>query len=223
MSLLTITVRSHELVLAYRDGVFVRVLEPGRHLSRPRTSYVRLDRRDQVGQTAVQEILTSDGVSLRVTAAYVWSVADAVAFHERSVDPTAVVYLAVQVALREALATLTVDEVLTTGRRAVVESVTSAAAAAGADVGVGVREVVLKDVILPGELRAAYAEEVTARQRGKAQLEAARAETAALRSLANGAKLLAENPALAQLRLVQALPYGAQLKVTLPSAAESGS
>jgi len=222
MSLFTITVRSNEHVLEYRDGTFVRELEPGRHLTRTRTSYVRLDRREQLGQTAVQEVLTSDGVSLRVTAAYVWSVAQARAFHERSTNPTGVVYLAVQVALREALATLTVDEVLTTGRRAVVDTVTSAAAAAGHEVGVDVREVVLKDVILPGELRAAYAEEVTARQRGKAQLEAARAETAALRSLANGAKLLAENPALAQLRLVQALPHGSQLKVTLASP-DSGS
>ena len=50
---------------------------------------------------------------------------------------------------------------------------------------------------------------MTARQRGQAKLEAARAETAALRSLANGAKLLDEHPALARQRLVQALPPGA--------------
>jgi hypothetical protein len=74
---------------------------------------------------------------------------------------------------------------------------------------------VVKDVILPPELRSAYAELVTSRTRGQAQLEAARAETAALRSLANGAKLLDEHPALARVRLVQALPYGATLKVAL--------
>ena len=222
MSPFTITVQTHERALEYRDGKLVRVLEPGRYRVRRRTSYVRLDRREQVGQTAPQDVLTADGVSLRVTAAFVWSVTDPVVFHERSTQPTGVVYLAVQVALREALAALNVDEVLTTARRSVVEAVTSAAAAAGVEVGIDVREVVVKDVILPGDLRAAYAEEVTARQRGKAQLEAARAETAALRSLANGAKLLADNPALAQLRLVQSLPHGSQLKVTLPSP-DSGS
>jgi hypothetical protein len=74
---------------------------------------------------------------------------------------------------------------------------------------------VVKDVILPPELRSAYAELVTSRTRGQAQLEAARAETAALRSLANGAKLLDAHPALARLRLVQALPYGSTLKVAL--------
>jgi hypothetical protein len=74
---------------------------------------------------------------------------------------------------------------------------------------------VVKDVILPPELRSAYAELVTAKTRGQAQLEAARAETAALRSLANGAKLLDEHPALARLRLVQALPYGSTLELTV--------
>jgi regulator of protease activity HflC (stomatin/prohibitin superfamily) len=72
---------------------------------------------------------------------------------------------------------------------------------------------VVKDMVLPADLRAAYAEQVTARQRGLAQLEQARAETAALRSLANAARVLADNPALARLRLVQALPYGSTIKL----------
>lgn len=37
-----------------------------------------------------------------------------------------------------------------------------------------------------------------------AALERARGETAALRAMANGAKLLADHPELAQLRMVQA-------------------
>lgn len=160
-------------------------------------------------------MLTSDDVTLRVTAALLWSVSDPVAFHETSESPDAVVYLAAQIGLREALGGLDVDTVLTSGRRSVVEVVTSTAAAAGESVGISVREAVLKDVLLPLELRAAYAELVSARQRGKAQLEAARAETAALRSLTNGAKLLDEHPGLAKLRLVQALPAGSSLKITL--------
>ena len=63
------------------------------------------------------------------------------------------------------------------------------------------------------DLRSAYAHLVSARTRGQAQLEAARAETAALRSLANGAKLLDEHTALARLRLVQALPPGSSVQL----------
>lgn len=210
-----ITVRSHERVLAYRDGRLERVLAPGRHRRRTRTTLVRVDVRERIVTLAPQEVLTSDGVGLRVTAALVWSVTDPVAFQETSESPDAVVYLAAQIGLREALAVLDVDTVLTSGRGSVVDAVTTAAAAAGASVGITVREAVLKDVMLPAELRAAYAQLVSARQRGKAQLEAARAETAALRSLANGAKLLDEHPGLARLRLVEALPPGASLKITL--------
>jgi len=210
-----ITVRSHERVLAYRDGRLERVLAPGRHRRRTRTTLVRVDVRERIVTLAPQEVLTSDGVGLRVTAALVWSVTDPVAFQKTSESPDAVVYLAAQIGLREALAVLDVDTVLTSGRGSVVDAVTAAAAAAGASVGITVRQAVLKDVMLPAELRAAYAQLVSARQRGKAQLEAARAETAALRSLANGAKLLDEHPGLARLRLVEALPPGASLKITL--------
>jgi regulator of protease activity HflC (stomatin/prohibitin superfamily) len=215
MSLRKVAVRQHERVLAYRDGRLERVLDPGRHRRRTRTQLVRVDVRERIVTLAPQEVLTCDGVTLRVTAALVWRVTNPVSFHETSESPDAVVYLAAQIGLREALAALDVDTVLTSGRRAAVESVTSTAAAAGESVGIAVREAILKDVLLPPELRAAYAELVSARQRGKAQLETARAETAALRSLANTAKLLDDHPALAKLRVVQALPPGASLKVTL--------
>ncbi|HEX2175297.1 MAG TPA: slipin family protein [Nocardioidaceae bacterium] len=215
MFLRRITVRSHERVLAYRDGRLERVLDPGRHRRRIRTSLVRIDVRERIVTLAPQEVLTSDGVTLRVTAALVWRVTNPVAFQETSESPDAVVYLAAQLGLREALTGLDVDTVLASGRRSVAERVASTAAVAGESVGITVREAVLKDVLLPPELRAAYAQLVSARQRGKAQLEAARAETAALRSLANGAKLLDEHPGLAKLRLVQALPAGSSLKITV--------
>jgi regulator of protease activity HflC (stomatin/prohibitin superfamily) len=211
-----ITVLSHERAVEYVDGVCTRVLEPGRHPAPSRATHYRIDVRERIVTTAPQDVLTSDGVSVRVTAAVRWRVADARAFVEVVADPSAVVYLAVQVALRDALVAVEVDTLVRDARRLAGDPITTAARAAGAAVGVEVVEVVVKDVILPHELRAAYAELVTTRTRGQAQLEAARAETAALRSLANGAKLLDDHPALARLRLVQALPYGATLTVALP-------
>ncbi|HEX5969959.1 MAG TPA: SPFH domain-containing protein, partial [Intrasporangium sp.] len=126
-------------------------------------------------------------------------------------DAAALVYLATQVALREALASLEADELIGRGSGLPLDEMTSAASAVAQTVGIDVAEVVVKDVILPIELRAAAAELATAKRRGAAALEAARAETAALRSLANGARLLDAHPALAQLRLVQSAPQGTQL------------
>ncbi len=96
-------------------------------------------------------------------------------------DPFAAVYLATQVALREVVAVQDADVAVRAGRVAASGTATTAARVAGERVGIEVAEVVVKDVILPPELRSAYAEVVTGRQRALAQLEAARAETAALR------------------------------------------
>lgn len=89
--------------------------------------------------------------------------------------------------------------------------IAEAARAAGRRVGVDVLDVCVKDVIVPAEIRTAAMQLVTAKARGAAQLEEARAETAALRALANAGKLLDAHPALAQLRLVQAAPYGSRV------------
>lgn len=217
MSLFThFTVFPHERAIEHVGGVFSRVLEPGRYRKRRRATYHRVPVLERITTTAPQEVLTSDGVSVRVTAALRWKVADVRAYAETVADPEAVVYLAVQVALRDALVGVDADA-LVREARITGGPITEAVVAVGAEVGIEVVEVVVKDVILPPELRAAYAELVTSRTRGLVQLEAARAETAALRSLANGAKLLDEHPALAQMRLVQALPYGTTVKLALGS------
>lgn len=218
MYVFTLTVNAHERVLEYLSGRLTRVLEPGRHRRRFRAGYRRIDVRDRISLVAPQEVMTSDGVTVKVTVAIRWSVADAAAFAESTTDPSAVVYLAVQIGLREAIAGVEAAQAIGEGRRTVSDSLSVTARTAGTEVGISVREVVVKDVILPQELRSAYADLVATRQRGQAALEAARAETAALRSLANAAKLLDDHPALAQLRLVQSLPHGA--KVVLNVAAD---
>jgi regulator of protease activity HflC (stomatin/prohibitin superfamily) len=211
MTLLSFTVPAHMSAVEYRHGVLTRVLEPGRYQRRWGTRRVLVDRRESLLPVSPQEIPTSDGVSVRVSAAVRWAVGDPVAFLERTCDPQGTVYLAAQVALRDGLAALSVEDLISRSTALSAPSITAAVAVVGETVGIEVREVVVKDVIVPSELRAAALELATARSRGAAQLEAARAETAALRSLANGARILDASPALTQLRLVQALPYGAQL------------
>jgi regulator of protease activity HflC (stomatin/prohibitin superfamily) len=212
----TITVNYSQRVVEYVDGAGTRVLEPGRHRRRRRALYQTVFVLDRIETVAPQEVLTSDGVSVRVTAAVRWGIDDPQRFVEAALEPDHVVYLAVQIALREALLEVDAESIVRHARRELASTITEVARAAGDEVGIAVREVVVKDVILPHELRSAYAELVTAKARGAAQLEAARAETAALRSMANGAKLLDEHPALARLRLVQALPPGSRVELVTP-------
>ncbi|HVK59246.1 MAG TPA: hypothetical protein VM735_10725, partial [Candidatus Kapabacteria bacterium] len=61
----------------------------------------------------------------------------------------------------------------------------------------------VKDVMFPGEIKKFFGEVLKAKQEALAALERARGESAALRNLANAARLLENNPALQNLRLLQ--------------------
>lgn len=215
MSLFTLTVPARTAAVEYRHGALTRVLEPGRHARRLGARVVRVDLRESLLAVSPQEVLTADGVAVKVSATVRWAVVDPVGFLERSTDPVATVYLATQVALRDGLAARTVEDLGRRGAGLPVEALTAAVTAVATGVGISVAEVVVRDVIVPAELRHAATEVVAARSRGAAQLEAARAETAALRSLANGARLLDAHPALARLRLVQAVPHGTTVVLRL--------
>ncbi|KNX39028.1 slipin family protein [Luteipulveratus halotolerans] len=218
MSLFHTTVPTRHACLVYKNGALVTVLGSGRHRRVRKAEHVAVDLREQMFTTATQEVPTSDGLSVRATVAVRWAVADPVRFHEVSTDPVGTIYLAAQVALREQIAHLTLDQVVERGASAPTTGLTEAVAAVADRVGVVVPEVIVKDVLLPAEIRAAATDLVAAKQRGQARLEEARAETAALRSLANGAQLLDKHPALAQLRLVQALPPGARVSLQVGDA-----
>ena len=73
------------------------------------------------------------------------------------------------------------------------------------EIGIELLSVDVRDVMVPAELKRAYAAVVAARQEGAVSLERARGETAALRSLANAGRLLDDHPGLLSLRLVQEL------------------
>jgi regulator of protease activity HflC (stomatin/prohibitin superfamily) len=210
MGVLSVVVERHEKVLVVQDGTVAAVLGPGRHRRRRRSVYERVDVRERITTVPAQEVLTADTVTLKVSVALRWQVLDPIAYTAVA-DAEAVVYLAVQIALREQLSERDALDVVRSGRAEVGPALLEAARLAAAGVGVSVEDLVIKDIVLPPELRSAYADVLTARQRGQVQLEAARAESAALRSMANAAKLLDDHPALARLRLVQAATYGSTL------------
>ncbi|QRY53433.1 slipin family protein [Mycolicibacterium septicum] len=210
-----ITVSAGQCALEYKDGTLGRVLPPGRHRIDVDASVVRVEMREQVLTLAPQEVLTSDAVTLRITVALQFKVRDAVAYVEAAADPMAAVYLAAQIALRDLASAVTADEVMQRGNRIDADAIAAAARTAGARTGVQVIRAFVKDVIVPTEIRAAALQLATAKATGAAKLEAARAETAALRALANAGKLLDAHPALAQLQLIQHVPYGSKVVLAL--------
>ena len=193
-----------ERALLFRNGVLVRTLEPGAYRRwAPGYRLRRVDVRPWILQLPMQEVPTSDGVTVKVSAAGRVRVTDPVAFVVASQDPVAALYLAVQVALRELVAQLSVDD-LVTGRSEIRTQLTEAVGDVN-ELGVTIEQLEVKDIVLPADLKRAQAQVLIARADGLAALERARGETAALRNLANAARLLGDNPVLLQLRLFQQL------------------
>jgi len=71
--------------------------------------------------------------------------------------------------------------------------------------GVTVRGVGLRDIVLPGDMKTLLNQVIAATKEAEANLIRRREETAAARSQANTARLLAENPVLARLKELEML------------------
>ena len=191
--------------LLYRDGRFERVLEPGRYLFRARTATVRVvDVRPRLATVPGQELLTADGVTIKLTIAVAYEYADLDTAFNKVGDPDQLLYLTLQLALRRIVSEVTVEDLLTQ-RAEMGTRMVELAAGKVAEAGVRLIEADVKDIMFPGDLKRIFAQVVEARQEGLAALEKARGETAALRNLSNAARLVEGNPALLQLRVLQAM------------------
>ena len=214
-----VVVQEWERVLGYRDGRFVEVLEPGRHRrARRRRQFVRVAVRPRLLAVPGQEVLTADGLAVRVSLTVRCRTADPRRWHETVEDADGFLYAALQLALREVVAGGTLDELLS-GRGTVAEGIRPSVDAAAEAVGLVVEQVAVRDLMVPAELRRAAAEVATARAAGQAALERARGEVAATRALANAARMVAEQPALLQLRTLQAVEAGRAKVVLSPDGA----
>lgn len=200
-----VTVFEYQTGLLYKKGRLERTLGPGRYFAlSPGTSIVVEDMREQLLSVPGQEVLTSDNLAVKVSLFARVRVADARVKALTAEAPLDILYSDMQVALRRAVATRALEALLS-NRGTIGTEVAAAAKASAASRGLEVLTVDVLDVMLTGEAKRAYADIFRARKDGEASLERARGETAALRSLANGARMLNGNPALYNLRLLQAL------------------
>ena len=198
-----VTVHDYERGLRYRSGRFTGLVDPGAHVViRPLNEVRVLDGRPAFTIVEGQEVLTSDGVAVKVSLAARYVVGDPVAAVTNDQDFTRALHVELQLGLRDALASGTVEEILAS-RAKIGPAVLERTASALARIGIEVLSVEVRDLMVPGELKRLFAGVVAARKEGEASLERVRAETAALRSLANAGRMVEENPGLLQLRMLQ--------------------
>jgi regulator of protease activity HflC (stomatin/prohibitin superfamily) len=199
-----ITILEYEKGLKYTKGKFKKIIKPGQYWYIPYFTIIRkLDVRPRFTSITGQEVLSSDGVTLKVSLAASFEITDPNIAINKVQNFQEALYLELQLALREIIGVSDIDTVLSSRielSRKLMEITESKAM----ELGLKLILVNLKDIMFPGKLKEIFTQVINAKKEGLAALEKARGETAALRNLANAAKMIEGNPNLMQLRLVQA-------------------
>ncbi|MBM3880624.1 MAG: slipin family protein [Verrucomicrobia bacterium] len=191
--------------LLYHYGKFAAQIGVGRHIRWGRGfTLTHQDLRKAILAVTGQEVLSADNVCLKASLSVSYQVVDPVKALHDAQNWAADLHNQVQLALRAVVGDLAVEP-LVTQRASVAAKLLALVQPAAAKFGVQVHAVELKDLMYPAELKRAFAEALKARQEGQAALERARGESAALRNLANAARVLEGNPELLNLRLLQSI------------------
>jgi regulator of protease activity HflC (stomatin/prohibitin superfamily) len=205
MAFRPVVVYEFERGLRYARGRFTGILEPGFYWAVQHFSEVRkVDIRPVFAPVTGQEVLSSDGVALKVSLAAKYEVADPAVAINKVENFREALHIELQLALRQIIGSTPIDDLLA-GRQQIGTKLQELVAGKIPPFGLKLLSVEIRDIMFPGELKKIFTQVVRARQEGLAALEKARGETAALRNLANAAQLVERNPYLMQLRLLQVL------------------
>lgn len=188
--------------LRYVDGVLDAVLPVGRHAAWTALREVTLmviDLRERILGISNQEVMTRDKVSLRLNASITLRVADVARLARTAKDADAALYLSAQLALRDAVATHTLDELLSQ-RSLLTDAILPTLVPRAEALGLAIVDAGVRDLILPGEMRTLLNRVIEAQKDAEANVIARREETAATRSMAQTAKVFSENPLLMRLK-----------------------
>jgi len=188
-----------------RDGKLMGVLEPGRYRFFGTGHQFQLfDHRLQQLGLQTQELTTAEGISVKLTATALYRIVDPVMATSTTTDYASTLYTLIQLAVRDAFSGTEAESILSTART-VGPRLLEAVQAKAAGLGLELTELVVRDVILPAEIKTALSESWRSKKSALAEIEAARGKAAAARTLANAAKLYDTHPALLKIRYIEAL------------------
>jgi regulator of protease activity HflC (stomatin/prohibitin superfamily) len=201
-----ITASNGCVAVRYVDGVLDEVLGAGRHAAwktAREVSFAILEMRERMLDVSGQELMTKDRVTLRVNASAVYKIDDPRRLATVARDADQVLYLAVQMAVREAVSQRTLDQLLA-ARDVLAEEIFGEVKARASEVGLEVIRLGVKDLILPGEMKNLMNRVIEASKQAEASVILRREELAATRAMAQTAKLLDEQPVLMRLKELEA-------------------
>lgn len=206
-AVLEVDVAQNRVAMLHIDGQFVKMLTPGHYgfwQLLHKVTVEPFDLKSQSMDVAGQEILTKDRVSLRLNLSANYKLVNVELAASSVADVREYVYKSLQLALREAVGTKTLDDLLI-DKLYINETVKEVVAPELENMGVKLERVGVKDIILPGEMKDILNQVVEAQKTAEANVIRRREETSATRSLHNTAKLMENNPTLLRLKELEAL------------------
>ena len=202
-----VMVEDQQAVLLHIDGVFVRRLSSGKHFFWQNGRTINLaeyDMRTIQMEVPGQEILTLDKVGLRVNFVCLYRITDPVRLHNELQDYQKQIYVTLQLALRETVGRLRLDEVLEL-KESIADKVFEFLKTREDLLLVEFLNAGIKDIILPGEVRDIMNTILIAEKKAQANVITRREEVASTRSLLNTARLMDENKTLYKLKELEYL------------------
>jgi regulator of protease activity HflC (stomatin/prohibitin superfamily) len=191
----------------YVDRVFQVQLEPGIHawwIFNRSFNSIAIDLRLQTMEVSGQDILTKDKVPLRLNLTAGYRISDPLQAMNSLVDITGFLYKELQFALRGAVGERTLDGLLE-DKGTIDRDIAEYIRIKTANYGLTVESVGVKDIILPGEIKAILSKVVEAEKSAQANVVRRREETAATRSMLNTAKVMEDNPVALRLKELEVL------------------
>lgn len=195
------TVDAHEIGLLVVENS-IRMLNPGTYFfwRNPKPiNVLKADKRNQQMEISGQEILTRDKAAVRINFFINYKMIDAMKALAYNKDSEKQLYVNLQLALREFIGAMTLDEMLDK-KDAVNEQVLTSAKDSANQMGYELISCGIRDVILPGDMKDIMNQVLVAEKRAQANMIMRREETAATRSLLNTAKLMEDNQMLFRLK-----------------------
>ena len=196
-----------ETGLVYYDNVLQKPLSRGIYRFwnyKHSISYKVLDMKQRELDIVGQEILTKDKIGIRMNVSCIYKIRDAVEFAAAISDLKGQLYSAVQLAIREIVGNYKLDEILEAKERISAEIYEALKDREGMFC-VHFLTAGIKDIILPGEIRAIMNSVLVAEKTAQANVISRREEVASTRSLLNTAKLMEENQTLYKLKELEYL------------------
>jgi regulator of protease activity HflC (stomatin/prohibitin superfamily) len=193
--------------LLYLDSVLQETLSAGLHVwwvfGRSFKTEA-IDLRLQLLEVSGQDILSKDKVPLRFNLTAGFRVINPILAKNTLADINGFLYQELQFGLRSIVGTRSLDALLE-DKGGIDVGIAEYIRQKTSDYGIKVESVGVKDIILPGEIKAILSKVVEAEKSAQANVVRRREETAATRSMLNTAKVMEDNPVALRLKELEVL------------------